>query len=89
MYIFLACLHVLNCTCILNYVYPTQNKCTRYWPDEDETKTYGNIHVLNLKERSNPHYVLREFLIHHDNVSWLVLLLTLSYKLVLSLTGRQ
>ena len=57
-------------------VCPIQNKCTRYWPDENDSKVYGNLHVLNLKEISNPHYVLREFLIHQDSeVSLLLLLL--------------
>lgn len=42
-----------------------QNKCTRYWPDQEETKVYGGVyHVANLKETANPHYILREFLVH-------------------------
>ena len=44
-----------------------QNKCARYWPDSNESKTYDKIHVLNLKEISNPHYVVREFLLNHDS----------------------
>jgi len=43
-----------------------QNKCTRYWPDCEDNKTYDKVHVLNLKESANPHYILREFLIHHE-----------------------
>ena len=43
-----------------------QNKCTRYWPDSEDNKTYDKVHVLNLKETANPHYILREFLIHHE-----------------------
>lgn len=43
-----------------------QNKCTRYWPDCEDNKTYDKVHVLNLKETANPHYILREFLIHHE-----------------------
>ena len=47
----------------------TQNKCTRYWPDMESNKTYGQVHVVNLKETPNPHYILREFLVHHEDVS--------------------
>jgi len=43
-----------------------RNKCTRYWPDCEDNKTYDKVHVLNLKETANPHYILREFLIHHE-----------------------
>ena len=46
-----------------------QNKCTRYWPDPEDNKTYGQVHVMNLKETPNPHYILREFLVHHEDVS--------------------
>lgn len=44
-----------------------QNKCTRYWPDDEETKVCAKIHIVTLKETSNPHYVLREFLVHHED----------------------
>ena len=27
---------------------------------------YGHIHITNLKETTHPHYILREFLAHHD-----------------------
>lgn len=47
----------------------TQNKCTHYWPDAEDQKTYGNVHVVNLKEIPNPHFILREFLVHHEEVS--------------------
>ena len=43
--------------------------CTRYWPDPEDSKTYGSVHVVNLKETPNPHYILREFLVHHEEVS--------------------
>ena len=28
---------------------------------------YGHIHITNLKETTNPHYILREFLAHRDS----------------------
>ena len=43
--------------------------CTRYWPDLVDNKTYGKVHVENLKETLNPHYILREFLVGHKEVS--------------------
>ena len=43
--------------------------CTRYWPDVEANKTYGRLHVVNLKETPNPHYIFREFLMHHEKVS--------------------
>ena len=46
-----------------------QNKCTRYWPDVESNKTYEQVHVVCLKETPNPHYILREFLVHHEDVS--------------------
>ena len=45
----------------------SQNKCTRYWPEVEQDKVYGHVHVANLKETTNPHYILREFLVHHDS----------------------
>jgi tyrosine-protein phosphatase non-receptor type 11 len=48
-----------------NEVERGRNKCTRYWPDLEETKVYGGVfHMANLKETANPHYILREFLLH-------------------------
>ena len=46
----------------------TQNKCARYWPDEEDNKTYGKIQVGNVKGTVNPHYILREFLVDHEEV---------------------
>ena len=46
---------------------PPQQKCTRYWPDPESTKVFDDIHVLTLKETTNPHYILREFLVHHEH----------------------
>ena len=43
--------------------------CTHYWPDVVDKKTYGQVHVMNLKETPNPYYILREFLVHHEEVS--------------------
>ena len=45
-----------------------QNKCTRYWPDVEDNKMYGQLHVANLKETLNAHYILREFIVHHEEV---------------------
>ena len=47
-----------------------QNMCTHYWPDLEDTKVYGWIQVVNLKETPKPHYILREFLVHHKEVRW-------------------
>ena len=43
--------------------------CTRYWPDAESYKTYGQVHVVNLQETLNAYYILREFLVHHEDVS--------------------
>ena len=43
--------------------------CARYWPDLEDKKTYGKVQVENLRETVNPHYILREFLVHHKEVS--------------------
>ena len=45
-----------------------QDMCTRYWPSVKQEETYGKVQVKNLKETSNPHYILREFLVHHEEV---------------------
>lgn len=49
-----------------NEVERGRNKCTRYWPDSEQEKIYNKVHVLNLKETTNPHYILREFLVHNE-----------------------
>ena len=49
-----------------------QDMCTRYWPPVKQEETYGKVQVKNLKEKSNPHYILREFLVHHEEVRWCV-----------------
>ena len=47
-----------------------QNKCTRYWPAPGETSIYGSGSVFVEDEISNPHYILRKFLIQNgDEVS--------------------
>ena len=45
---------------------PLQNKCTRYWSDPDAPKQFGKIHLVLLKETTNPHYILRAFLVHNE-----------------------
>jgi tyrosine-protein phosphatase non-receptor type 11 len=51
-----------------NEVERGKNKCTRYWPDVEDTKVYGGVyHVASLKETANPHYILREFLLHNSD----------------------
>ena len=41
--------------------------CTCYWPDTEESKVYGSFHVMKLKETTCPHYIVRQFLVHHDS----------------------
>ena len=41
--------------------------CTCYWPDTEESKVYGSFHVMKLKEATCPHYIVRQFLVHHDS----------------------
>lgn len=48
---------------ITNEVERGRNKCARYWPNEGESSEYGSIGVINEKETTNPHYVLRQFLV--------------------------
>ena len=43
-----------------------QNKCTKYWPDLDQTQVYGKMHVLTVSETVNPNYIMRELLIHNE-----------------------
>lgn len=48
-----------------NEVERGRNKCTKYWPDLEDTKVYGGVyHVASLTQTSNQHYILREFLLH-------------------------
>lgn len=58
---------ILELNLLLLIFISSQNKCTRYWPEAEESKVYGHLHVMNLKEMTNPHYILREFLVHHDS----------------------
>lgn len=46
-----------------------QNKCTRYWPDPEDTKVCDKVHILNVKEATTPFYIKREFLVHHEEDS--------------------
>ncbi|KAL5491000.1 hypothetical protein EMCRGX_G016213 [Ephydatia muelleri] len=50
-----------------NEVERGRNKCTRYWPELDNSKAYGTISVCCLKETTKPHYVLREFVVNKDS----------------------
>ena len=36
----------------------------------EDKKTYGKVRVENLKETVNPHYILREFLVYHEEVRY-------------------
>ena len=45
-----------------------QTKCTRYWPELDQSGVYGKIHIFNTSEISNQNYVLRELLVHNEDV---------------------
>lgn len=45
----------------------SQNKCTKYWPDVDQSLVYDKLHVLNVSETVNPNYIMREFLIHSQD----------------------
>ena len=47
-----------------------QDMYTCYWPPVKQEETYGKVQVKNLKETSNTHYILREFLVHHEEVRW-------------------
>ena len=42
--------------------------CTCYWPDAEDNKMDGKVQVKNLKETPNPFYILREFLVHREEV---------------------
>ena len=46
---------------------PPQNKCTSYWPEPEEAKTFGKVHVLSISETKTPNYILRELLVHHED----------------------
>ena len=52
---------------LLGCLYVVQNKCTKYWPELEESKPYGKVHVCMLQETTNPHYLLREFVISHED----------------------
>lgn len=43
-----------------------KNKCARYWPEEDQTKDYGQIRVRSVSETSNNDYTLRQFLVSSE-----------------------
>ena len=55
--------------CVLIFV-GAQDLCTRYWPPVKQEETYGKVQVKNLKKTHSPHYTLREFLVHHEEVRW-------------------
>ena len=46
-----------------------QDMNTHYWPLVKQEEMYGKVQVKNLKETRNPHYILREFLVHHEEVN--------------------
>ena len=54
-----------------------QDMCTCYWPPVKQEETYGKVQVKNLKETPKLHYILREFLVHHEEVRWCVVVCVL------------
>ena len=52
---------------ILLFISFHQNKCVRYWPDEDQSKELGNITVKHVSEKSTADYTLREFQVANEN----------------------
>jgi len=46
-------------------------KCHKYWPDVDETSQYEHLSLTCLSETpsDNGSYILRSFILTHDNVS--------------------
>lgn len=42
------------------------NMCHCYWPNPVEPAIYGKISVMVLEETVNPHYILRHFLVNHE-----------------------
>ncbi len=61
--------HIIVETSLLNVLLLTtlQNKCTRYWPELEQSSVYGKVHVFTTKEISNQIYILRELLIHNED----------------------
>ena len=45
---------------------PEQNKCVRYWPELNESNTYGNFIVKTTKEERSTEFILREFSLKKD-----------------------
>jgi len=46
-----------------------KTKCARYWPELDQTETYGAFTVNNVSEETSKDYTLREFLVTKADVS--------------------
>lgn len=49
------------------YLYFLQNKCVRYWPDENQSKEVGKFVLKNISESSTTDYILREFLLMKED----------------------
>ncbi|TRY80125.1 hypothetical protein TCAL_09892 [Tigriopus californicus] len=41
-------------------------KCAKYWPDLDQTESYGKFTVQNVSENASQDYTLREFLVRKE-----------------------
>lgn len=51
---------------LANEIEKGHNMCYCYWPNPIEPATYGKISVMVLEETVNPHYILRHFLVNHE-----------------------
>ena len=56
---------------IFTFFVVRQNKCVRYWPDEDQSKELKDqntkIVVKHVSEKSTADYTLREFQVINEN----------------------
>ena len=51
---------------LTNEVERGHNMCYCYWPNPVEPAIYEKISVMVLEETVNPHYILRHFLVNHE-----------------------
>ena len=43
------------------FTLPIQPKCSQYWPNAGETRTWGHFVTEGVKEETFAEYVIREF----------------------------
>ncbi|XP_014781630.1 tyrosine-protein phosphatase 10D isoform X2 [Octopus bimaculoides] len=59
--------NVHNIVMLANCIEKHREKCDHYWPDNDETRCYGNIKVEKLNETITSDWTVTEFLVSNQD----------------------